>query len=113
MFFLQGSLLNYPSLDNSSDSSMQDICGGAVLPGDEGGVAVYKREENMYPLYSTDMYSLFFGSELSKLCVCTCSIKEHRLFKSIYIKERCLSVCLFVCSDLEPKLLDGSLPNLA
>ncbi len=60
-FFLQGSLLNYPSLDNSSDSSMQDICGGAVLPGDEGGVAVYKREENMYPLYSTDMYSLFLG----------------------------------------------------
>ena len=31
----------------------------------------------------------------------------------IYIKERCLSVCLFVCSDLEHKLLDGSQPNLA
>ena len=25
----------------------------------------------------------------------------------------CLSVCLFVCSDLEPKLLDGFQPNLA
>ncbi len=33
--------------------------------------------------------------------------------KSIYIKEVCLSVCLFVCSDLEAKLLDGSQPNLA
>ncbi len=32
------------------------------------------------------------------------------------IKERCLSVylcCLSVCSDLEPKLLDGFQPNLA
>ena len=27
--------------------------------------------------------------------------------QSMYIKERCLSVCLSVCLDLEPKLLEG------
>ncbi len=31
----------------------------------------------------------------------------------IYIKERSRSVCLFVCLNLEAKLLDGSQPNLA
>ena len=42
-------------------------------------------------------------------------IKTYKPFlrQSIYIKEECLSVCLFVCSDLEAKLLDGSQPNLA
>ncbi len=39
--------------------------------------------------------------------------KRHLYCISIYIKEACLSVCLFVCSDLEPKLLDGFQPNLA
>ena len=38
-------------------------------------------------------------------------------FCAIYIYKRevsvCLSVCLFVCSDLEPKLLEGFQPNLA
>ncbi len=34
---------------------------------------------------------------------------------SIYMYKRgvCLSVCLFVCLDLEAKLLDGYQPNLA
>ncbi len=32
---------------------------------------------------------------------------------NIYIYKRGLSVCLFVCSDFEPKPLDGSQPNLA
>ncbi len=40
-----------------------------------------------------------------------------RKLESIYIYKRglsvCLSVCLFVCSDLELKLLDGFHPNLA
>ncbi len=37
----------------------------------------------------------------------------QNIYIYIYIKERCLSVCLFVCSDLAHKLLDGSQPNLA
>ncbi len=31
----------------------------------------------------------------------------------IYIREACLFVCLFVCSDLEARLQDGFYPNLA
>ncbi len=42
-----------------------------------------------------------------------CAKPMVSIYLSIYIKEACLSVCLFVCSDLEPKLLDGFQPNLA
>ncbi len=43
----------------------------------------------------------------------TLGLTEQVTTQSIYIKEACLSVCLFVCSDLESKLLYGSQPNLA
>ena len=49
--------------------------------------------------------------------LCRSGDGEERLFNQnffvIYMRSVCLSVCLFVCSDLEPKELDGFQPNLA
>ncbi len=40
-------------------------------------------------------------------------VQNKKNYFRFFMLSICLFVCLFVCSDLEPKLLDGSLPNLA
>ncbi len=49
--------------------------------------------------------------EKTEFCCVFTKCAHYSRHPSIYKRE--VSVCLFVCSDLESKLLDGSQPNLA